>query len=105
MLMSKLLFELCLMQNNLYCTTDVVLILLYFSRYNVALSNCCIGDSCVIHNGVCIGQDGKVGFLSFLVLYSQYTLRKSKSPSMDLTNHYRAIIIFVVQRRLMFYTR
>ncbi|KAJ1408094.1 hypothetical protein SESBI_23828 [Sesbania bispinosa] len=26
--------------------------------FNVALSNCCIGDSCVIHNGVCIGQDG-----------------------------------------------
>ncbi|ESW29175.1 hypothetical protein PHAVU_002G049200 [Phaseolus vulgaris] len=26
--------------------------------YNVALSNCCIGDSCVIHNGVSIGQDG-----------------------------------------------
>ncbi|XP_057544503.1 probable UDP-3-O-acylglucosamine N-acyltransferase 2, mitochondrial isoform X2 [Amaranthus tricolor] len=26
--------------------------------YNVALSNCSIGDSCVIHNGVCIGQDG-----------------------------------------------
>ncbi|KAG6695144.1 hypothetical protein I3843_09G083400 [Carya illinoinensis] len=30
--------------------------------YNVALSNCSIGDSCVIHNGVCIGQDG-FGFL------------------------------------------
>ncbi|KAF5729007.1 hypothetical protein HS088_TW21G01164 [Tripterygium wilfordii] len=26
--------------------------------YNVSLSNCTIGDSCVIHNGVCIGQDG-----------------------------------------------
>ncbi|KAK2977261.1 hypothetical protein RJ640_005523, partial [Escallonia rubra] len=26
--------------------------------YNVALSNCTIGDSCIIHNGVCIGQDG-----------------------------------------------
>ncbi|BAU00818.1 hypothetical protein VIGAN_10245000 [Vigna angularis var. angularis] len=26
--------------------------------YNVSLSNCCIGDSCVVHNGVCIGQDG-----------------------------------------------
>ncbi|KAJ8761633.1 hypothetical protein K2173_004409 [Erythroxylum novogranatense] len=26
--------------------------------YNVSLSNCCIGDSCVIHNGVCVGQDG-----------------------------------------------
>ncbi|PON85328.1 UDP-3-O-[3-hydroxymyristoyl] glucosamine N-acyltransferase LpxD [Trema orientale] len=30
--------------------------------YNVALSNCTIGDLCVIHNGVCIGQDG-FGFL------------------------------------------
>ncbi|KAF5186979.1 Udp-3-o-acylglucosamine n-acyltransferase [Thalictrum thalictroides] len=26
--------------------------------YNVALSNCFIGDSCIIHNGACIGQDG-----------------------------------------------
>ncbi|XAR53740.1 UDP-3-O-(3-hydroxymyristoyl)glucosamine N-acyltransferase [Bertholletia excelsa] len=26
--------------------------------YNVALSNCTIGDSCVIHNGACVGQDG-----------------------------------------------
>ncbi|MBA0839631.1 hypothetical protein Goarm_005337 [Gossypium armourianum] len=26
--------------------------------YNAALSNCTVGDSCVIHNGVCIGQDG-----------------------------------------------
>ncbi|PPS18393.1 hypothetical protein GOBAR_AA02194 [Gossypium barbadense] len=26
--------------------------------YNAALSNCSVGDSCVIHNGVCIGQDG-----------------------------------------------
>ncbi|XP_017242547.1 probable UDP-3-O-acylglucosamine N-acyltransferase 2, mitochondrial [Daucus carota subsp. sativus] len=26
--------------------------------YNAALTNCTIGHSCVIHNGVCIGQDG-----------------------------------------------
>ncbi|KAG7615061.1 Hexapeptide repeat [Arabidopsis thaliana x Arabidopsis arenosa] len=26
--------------------------------YNVSVSNCSIGDLCVIHNGVCIGQDG-----------------------------------------------
>nr|XP_043621958.1 probable UDP-3-O-acylglucosamine N-acyltransferase 2, mitochondrial [Erigeron canadensis] len=26
--------------------------------YNVALANCTIGDSCLIHHGVCIGQDG-----------------------------------------------
>ncbi|KAK1307654.1 hypothetical protein QJS10_CPA09g01272 [Acorus calamus] len=26
--------------------------------YNVSLSNCSVGESCVIHNGVCIGQDG-----------------------------------------------
>ncbi|KAL5578960.1 hypothetical protein UlMin_011402 [Ulmus minor] len=30
--------------------------------YNVALCNCTIGDLCVIHNGVCIGQDG-FGFM------------------------------------------
>lgn len=27
--------------------------------YNVALANCMVGDFCVIHSGVCIGQDGK----------------------------------------------
>lgn len=26
--------------------------------YNVSLQNCSIGDFCLIHNGVCIGQDG-----------------------------------------------
>lgn len=26
--------------------------------YNVSLQNCCVGDRCIIHNGVCIGQDG-----------------------------------------------
>ncbi|KAL7213447.1 hypothetical protein ACSBR2_016050 [Camellia fascicularis] len=31
--------------------------------YNVALSNCAIGDYCFIHNGVCIGQDGFGFFL------------------------------------------
>ncbi|PRQ28541.1 putative UDP-3-O-(3-hydroxymyristoyl)glucosamine N-acyltransferase [Rosa chinensis] len=30
--------------------------------YNVSLSNCTIGDSCIIHNGACIGQDG-FGFM------------------------------------------
>lgn len=45
----------------------MVLILVYFFRYNVTLSNCCIGDSCVVHNGVCIGQDGKAGLLNLLV--------------------------------------
>ncbi|KAL3519487.1 hypothetical protein ACH5RR_017636 [Cinchona calisaya] len=28
-----------------------------WQRYNVALTNCTIDDSCAIHNGVCIGQD------------------------------------------------
>ncbi|KAM7461136.1 hypothetical protein LguiA_029257 [Lonicera macranthoides] len=26
-------------------------------RHNVALSDCTIGDSCIIHNGMCIVQD------------------------------------------------
>ncbi|KAJ4976718.1 hypothetical protein NE237_001824 [Protea cynaroides] len=26
--------------------------------YNAVLSNCSIGESCIIHNGVCVGQDG-----------------------------------------------
>ncbi|XP_028767837.1 probable UDP-3-O-acylglucosamine N-acyltransferase 2, mitochondrial [Neltuma alba] len=29
-----------------------------FALYNVALSNCQVGNLCVFHNGVCIGQDG-----------------------------------------------
>jgi hypothetical protein len=43
-----------------YSYTNMILPkLLYFARYNVAFSNCAIDNSCVIHNGVCIGQDGK----------------------------------------------
>ncbi|CAM6091768.1 unnamed protein product [Calypogeia fissa] len=26
--------------------------------YNVALQNCSVGDSCMLHSGVCVGQDG-----------------------------------------------
>ncbi|TXG47108.1 hypothetical protein EZV62_026402 [Acer yangbiense] len=36
--------------------------------YNVALSNCIVGDSCAIHNGVCIGQDGEKGLFKTLVM-------------------------------------
>ncbi|KAK6149803.1 hypothetical protein DH2020_017328 [Rehmannia glutinosa] len=32
--------------------------LLKLISYKVILSNCTIGDSCIIHHGVCIGQDG-----------------------------------------------
>jgi len=28
-------------------------------RYNVVLSNCSVGDFCIIHNGASIGQDGE----------------------------------------------
>ncbi|RVW46073.1 putative UDP-3-O-acylglucosamine N-acyltransferase 2, mitochondrial [Vitis vinifera] len=31
-------------------------------EYNVSVTNCTIGDACFIHNGVCIGQDGKAGY-------------------------------------------
>lgn len=54
-------------------TKEVLIIVIRFSyyytffRFNVSLSNCSIGDSCVIHNGVCIGQDGKAQFISLLV--------------------------------------
>lgn len=34
--------------------------------YNVSLQNCSIGDFCIIHNGVCIGQDGEVYIFLFL---------------------------------------
>lgn len=35
----------------------------FFFSYNVVLSNCTIGDFCVIHHGVCIGQDGEACML------------------------------------------
>ncbi|KAL8144350.1 hypothetical protein V2J09_017382 [Rumex salicifolius] len=40
--------------------------------YNVALSNCKIGDSCVIHHGACIGQDGTMAFVANMYLFPGY---------------------------------
>jgi UDP-3-O-[3-hydroxymyristoyl] glucosamine N-acyltransferase len=28
-------------------------------RHNVVLSNCSVGEFCIIHNGACVGQDGE----------------------------------------------
>jgi UDP-3-O-[3-hydroxymyristoyl] glucosamine N-acyltransferase len=30
--------------------------------YNVVLQNCSVGNSCILHSGVCVGQDG-FGFM------------------------------------------
>ncbi|XP_059438515.1 probable UDP-3-O-acylglucosamine N-acyltransferase 2, mitochondrial [Corylus avellana] len=51
--------------------------------YNVALSNCAIGDSCVIHNGVCIGQDG----FGFFVDEKGNMLKKPQLLNAMIGNH------------------
>ncbi|XP_027105060.1 probable UDP-3-O-acylglucosamine N-acyltransferase 2, mitochondrial [Coffea arabica] len=51
--------------------------------YNVALTNCTIGDSCVIHNGVCIGQDG----FGFLVDEQGNMLKKPQHLKVKIGNH------------------
>ncbi|XP_031270618.1 probable UDP-3-O-acylglucosamine N-acyltransferase 2, mitochondrial isoform X1 [Pistacia vera] len=51
--------------------------------YNVALSNCIIGDSCLIHNGVCIGQDG----FGFFVDENGNMLKKPQMLNARIGNH------------------
>ncbi|KAB1201320.1 putative UDP-3-O-acylglucosamine N-acyltransferase 2, mitochondrial [Morella rubra] len=51
--------------------------------YNVALSSCTIGDSCVIHNGVCIGQDG----FGFFVDENGNILKKPQLLNARIGNH------------------
>ncbi|KAM1139149.1 hypothetical protein ACFX2I_036857 [Malus domestica] len=51
--------------------------------YNVALSNCSIGDSCIIHNGVCIGQDG----FGFMVDEHGNMLKKPQMLNARIGNH------------------
>uniref|UniRef100_A0A2N9IRN0 UDP-3-O-[3-hydroxymyristoyl] glucosamine N-acyltransferase non-repeat region domain-containing protein n=1 Tax=Fagus sylvatica TaxID=28930 RepID=A0A2N9IRN0_FAGSY len=51
--------------------------------YNVALTNCTIGDSCVIHNGVCIGQDG----FGFFVDEKGNVLKKPQMLNARIGNH------------------
>ncbi|KAF3443875.1 hypothetical protein FNV43_RR13565 [Rhamnella rubrinervis] len=47
--------------------------------YNVTLCNCTIGDLCVIHNGVCIGQDGGA------TLYSAWTIKIKEEEGFSLS--------------------
>ncbi|XP_057961343.1 probable UDP-3-O-acylglucosamine N-acyltransferase 2, mitochondrial isoform X2 [Malania oleifera] len=51
--------------------------------YNAALSNCTIGDLCVIHNGVCIGQDG----FGFFVDEHGNMLKKPQMLNAMIGNH------------------
>lgn len=51
--------------------------------FNVALSNCIIGDSCIIHNGVCIGQDG----FGFFVDERGSMLKKPQMLNARIGNH------------------
>ncbi|KAK4283729.1 hypothetical protein QN277_000651 [Acacia crassicarpa] len=47
--------------------------------YNVALSNCQVGELCVVHNGVCIGQDGKAVDLILLAFHTFIYFNKEKN--------------------------
>ncbi|XP_062161471.1 probable UDP-3-O-acylglucosamine N-acyltransferase 2, mitochondrial isoform X1 [Alnus glutinosa] len=51
--------------------------------YNVALSNCAIGNSCLIHSGVCIGQDG----FGFFVDEKGNMLKKPQLLNAMIGNH------------------
>ncbi|RZC65576.1 hypothetical protein C5167_009264 [Papaver somniferum] len=51
--------------------------------YNTALSNCSIGDSCIIHNGACIGQDG----FGFFVDDQGNMLKKPQELHARIGNH------------------
>ncbi|XP_015574236.2 probable UDP-3-O-acylglucosamine N-acyltransferase 2, mitochondrial isoform X3 [Ricinus communis] len=51
--------------------------------YNVSLRNCTIGDSCVIHNGVSIGQDG----FGFFVDEQGSMVKKPQLLSARIGNH------------------
>ncbi|KAE8714918.1 putative UDP-3-O-acylglucosamine N-acyltransferase 2 [Hibiscus syriacus] len=51
--------------------------------YNAALSNCAVGDSCVIHNGVCIGQDG----FGFFVNEDGNMVKKPQMLNVRIGNH------------------
>ncbi|KAD7476892.1 hypothetical protein E3N88_00028 [Mikania micrantha] len=51
--------------------------------YNVALANCTIGDSCVIHHGVCIGQDG----FGFFINEDGAMVKKPQALKAHIGNH------------------
>jgi NDP-sugar pyrophosphorylase family protein len=43
--------------------------------YNVVLQNCSVGNSCILHSGVCVGQDGVYTMsLSIFLAAAQSTL-------------------------------
>jgi NDP-sugar pyrophosphorylase family protein len=45
------------------------------ARYNVVLQNCSVGNSCILHSGVCVGQDGVYTMsLSIFVAAAQSSL-------------------------------
>ncbi|XP_015883658.1 probable UDP-3-O-acylglucosamine N-acyltransferase 2, mitochondrial isoform X2 [Ziziphus jujuba] len=51
--------------------------------YNVTLCSCTVGDLCVIHNGVCIGQDG----FGFMVDEHGTMLKKPQMLNAQIGNH------------------
>lgn len=51
--------------------------------YNVALANCMIGDFCVIHSGVCIGQDG----FGFFIDEQGNMVKKPQTLKARIENH------------------
>ncbi|MCD7451029.1 hypothetical protein HAX54_009393 [Datura stramonium] len=51
--------------------------------YNVALTNCMVGDFCIIHSGVCIGQDG----FGFFVDEQGNMVKKPQTLKVRIENH------------------
>ncbi|XP_060188084.1 probable UDP-3-O-acylglucosamine N-acyltransferase 2, mitochondrial isoform X1 [Lycium barbarum] len=61
---------------------DGISLVVIFS-YNAALANCMIGDFCVIHSGVCIGQDG----FGFFVDEQGNMVKKPQTLKVRIDNH------------------
>ncbi|VFQ89565.1 unnamed protein product [Cuscuta campestris] len=51
--------------------------------YGVALTNCTVGDCCVLHSGVCIGQDG----FGFFVDEQGNMVKKPQNLKVTIGNH------------------
>ncbi|CAN4092104.1 unnamed protein product [Withania somnifera] len=55
----------------------------FIFSYNAALDNCMVGDFCIIHSGVCIGQDG----FGFFVDEQGNMVKKPQTLKARIENH------------------
>ncbi|KAH8955648.1 hypothetical protein BDL97_08G151900 [Sphagnum fallax] len=51
--------------------------------YNVVLQNCSVGNSCILHSGVCVGQDG----FGFMVNDAGAVVKKPQLLQVQIGNH------------------